>query len=80
MCSLFCYYFFVTSELLPFFLFYPYRVPAQSEHIIFYAYCTGYCLLFVVLLGLPLLQHVIVESTRTKKELCGVAAAVTVSA
>ena len=42
-----------------FFSFYTYRVPAQSEQIIIYAYYSGYCLLFVVLMVLPLLQHAV---------------------
>ena len=45
--------------LLPFILFYTYRVPAQSGHMTMYAYCNGYCLLSVVLLVLPSLQHAV---------------------
>ena len=47
------------------------RAPAQSEHIniiiFFHAYYTEYCLLFVVLLVLPLLQmlFVVAQCTRT---------------
>ena len=51
------------SALLPFFLFMS-RVPAQREHII-NAYYSGYCLLFVMLLMLPLLQHAVVQFTRS---------------
>ena len=47
------------------FLFYTYRVQAKSEHNLIDAYCTGYCLLFVVLQVLPLLQQAVVEFTRT---------------
>ena len=46
-------------------LFDTYLVPPQSEHIIIYAYYSGYCMLFVVLLVLSLQQHAIVEFTRT---------------
>ena len=52
-------------DCFPPFWFYTYRAQAQSEHIVVYAYSTGYCLLLVVLVVLPLLQHAVVELTRT---------------
>ena len=51
---------------------------AQSEQVLFLRNYTEYCFLFVVLLGLPLLQHVVVAKFTRTQELCGVAAAVTI--